>query len=81
MKSRTNNDVQRARRDSRGSCPHCGREIPPSVAGAVLAKLGTSKGGHMRSVGMTHARRVEIAQAAAAARWYGVDDVGEDDDE
>ena len=72
-----NDDV---RRGSRGSCPRCGEEIPPSVAGAVLAKLGTAKGGRMRSQGMSHARRVEIAQAAAAARWYGEDDEVDDDE-
>lgn len=72
-KDRTNNDARR-----RGDrCPHCGRKVPPSVAGAVLARLGTRKGGHMRSAGMTHARRVEIARAAAEARWHGDDDDNE----
>jgi len=34
-----------------------------------MAKLGASKGGKARSAGMTKERRVEIAKAAAEARW------------
>lgn len=50
-----------------GCCPHCGKRIPPSVASAVLSKLGAVKGGLARAKALPKRRRVAIARKASLA--------------
>jgi hypothetical protein len=40
-----------------------------SQAASILGKLGGSKGGKARAANLTAARRKEISQKAAKARW------------
>ncbi len=52
-----------------------GTPLPPgppdtrNPAAVALSNLGASKGGKARAENLTRKRRIEIAKAAAAARW------------
>lgn len=44
---------------------------PKNPAAVALGRLGGEKGGIARAKALTKQRRVEIARAAALARWRG----------
>jgi hypothetical protein len=64
-------ELQAAVRTIRTIVEKTERVIDPAVSAAAsaLSKLGASKGGEARARSLTAKRRVEIAKAAATARW------------
>lgn len=56
--------------DATSDQPRHAFEQRPKIAAAVeLGRMGGLKGGKARAAKLTPERRVEIARAAAAARW------------
>lgn len=49
--------------------PHKTEERPKNAAAVELGRMGGLKGGKARAEKLSRERRIEIAKAAAAARW------------